>query len=489
MSQPELLLILAGQSNMDGRAPVADLDDSTLPDSVRLWDHDQQAWTDRLLTGRDTFGPEYSAAQTLAEALPGVRIGLVKHAVGGTSLAAWAPHWSPALAETTNNAAVGPLFDQLLERIDAARATCPAAPVAGILWMQGEREARYADAAATYSERFAELIATLRQRVSAPDAPVVLGRVNPEPGPGRPAVAAVRDAQMAAAASPTVAWVDCDDMSKLDDRLHYDGPGIIALGQRLAQRWLSMRQPIALPQAPRGAAHGKPVRVQLRLGGLGDERHVLLIGNSLTHFHTMPYMLETLLGAATGANWVCSSVTRGGATLAWHRAHGYAERVLATAGPGAFDAVVVQDQSRRPAQHPAASAADFAFFFDYAARMQARPIGYLSWNLRDEPTHVHQMRATLDAAAAASGATVAPAGEHWEAVGSALPHLERYEPDGKHPTAIGSLIAAASLCQAIAGVCPTALPPKIAAGGYQDLAIDPADAAQILAVCGQAAAG
>jgi hypothetical protein len=67
----------------------------------------------------------------------------------------------------------------------------------------------------------------------------VAGRINPPDSKNPEAVQAVRRAQ-AEAQIEGYAWVDCDDLSKVSDRLHYDTRGIEELGQRMARAFLRL---------------------------------------------------------------------------------------------------------------------------------------------------------------------------------------------------------------------------------------------------------
>lgn len=225
-----------------------------------------------------------------------------------------------------------------------------------------------------------------------------------------------------------------------------------------------------LPDIPPSAEHGAPARIQLRLSGLGDEKHCLLMGNSLTHFNYMPQMLEKLLCASTGETWVCSSITRGGATLRWHRQMRYVDKVLETS-PTPFDVVVIQDQSRRPAADADASAEDFSYWIEKAENSGAQALLYQTWNLCGQPPLIETFMDTLRRAANGTHAVIAPVGDAWDVLLETLPESSLYREDGKHPKALGSLIAAVILCYKICGSIPETCPDGMLAGGYEELSL------------------
>ncbi len=230
-NQGPLVLLLAGQSNMVGQGATDDLEasEAVLPPNVTYFIGSQAATP----AERSRFGPEITLGQDLAAAMPGRKIVLVKHALGGTSLLAWAPQWDSTRAEITGNAAVGSLYDQLLEIVRGLDLG-PEAELGAVLWMQGERDARMGEAGAEYFTNLTELIAAFRGDLGSPELPFLLGLVNPPPN-RYPAAQEVREAQERAAREiPGVHLVATDDLTKWDDDLHYDNAGILELGRRFA---------------------------------------------------------------------------------------------------------------------------------------------------------------------------------------------------------------------------------------------------------------
>jgi hypothetical protein len=207
-------------------------------------------------------------------------------------------------------------------------------------------------------------------------------------------------------------------------------------------------------------------RINLRPPIEENTKQCLLIGNSLTAFNLMPHMLEKFLFAATGKLWLASNITRGGADLRWHRESGYADRALDILSP--IDVVVLQDQSRRPAQDPEASEADFLYWAKAAESKGARVLLYLTWNLLNEEPILETMQNTLSRITEKTSAKIAPAGRVWEKFRQDFPEVGLYCEDGKHPNAMGSLLVAAVLCRSISGTLPQSCPTDWFAGGYED---------------------
>lgn len=239
--EPMLLIVLAGQSNMENQANAGELTPeqraslASLPAEVRVWT--DEGW--RGLALGDDFGPELTFGQAVGAAMPGRRIGLVKLAVGGTSMLAWSPEWDPKAAALTDNLRAGPLYDQLMRQVRTAKQAAGAATFAGVLWMQGERDAKFPAAAEQYEANLTLLVRRLRQDLGVPALPFVLGRVHPPEA--HTCREQVRAAQVAVAErEPAMAWVNVDDLPLKKDQLHLNTTAVMELGRRLAAKWLML---------------------------------------------------------------------------------------------------------------------------------------------------------------------------------------------------------------------------------------------------------
>jgi hypothetical protein len=219
--EPVPVFILAGQSNMDGRADPAGLP-ADLPPPANVLVFTGSDWG-QLRPGKQ-FGPEISFGPAMATAL-GREIGLVKFAKGGTNLAA---DWKPD---------GGGCYGLLLKRVQAAVASRQIR-LAGLLWVQGESDGKDTAMASAYLDNFVVLVGRLRADFQVPDLPVVALRVNP-PFPHAPAVRAALEKPGLA----RYAWVDGDDLAKAKDKLHYDAAGQIELGRRLAKAMVGLLKP------------------------------------------------------------------------------------------------------------------------------------------------------------------------------------------------------------------------------------------------------
>jgi len=216
--------VCAGQSNMAGTTNSAFK--SLLPVELQaaqtnVFEFDGTNWV--VLIAPDTeFGPEISFAYEMQKTLK-KPIGIVKYAKGGTGLAlTWNPLPPPGAIE----------YQKLINKVNAAR-KARSINIKGMIWMQGEKDSGQTTYAVAYAQNLSNLIQTVRADFNAPAMPFVAGRVNPQPPP-YPYSAPVRAAQENCTSTP-YAWVNCDDLPKISDNVHYNTDGLVELGKRFAQ--------------------------------------------------------------------------------------------------------------------------------------------------------------------------------------------------------------------------------------------------------------
>lgn len=223
MDERPVVLVLAGQSNMIGQGRRAQLPAQrrVLPDNVELIVEGSAAG--------ENFGPELALGHELGRNFPERRFKLLKCAVGSTSIRVWSPDWSEKEVAVTDNIAIGPLYPRLLAFV--RRHLGPDERPHAVLWFQGERDARFPEAAADYAARLDAFIAALRRDFAAPEVWFILGEVNP-PYHDAPLVAQMQ--RETPGRVPRTKVVSAAGLSKHKDRLHYDTAGQWELGRRFA---------------------------------------------------------------------------------------------------------------------------------------------------------------------------------------------------------------------------------------------------------------
>ena len=240
------VVLLIGQSNMDGRGKVSELSaDQRAPSStIRLFYRNPPAASDgwvalapgySLAPGAKppvpgaTFGAEISFGPALVAELPTLHLALIKASKGGTSLE---KDWKPGEAGKADTQ--GPCYRNLFETLKVALPALGAHRLRGAVWHQGESDAGLPEG--EYLKLLVAFIARLRADLGVANLPFVIGEVY-DNGKRN----AVRAGQKAvAAAAPHVAFVSCDGLKTWDNGTHFDAAGQLELGRRYAAALAAM---------------------------------------------------------------------------------------------------------------------------------------------------------------------------------------------------------------------------------------------------------
>jgi len=244
-AKPVKLILLGGQSNMAGMGRIKAIGESALRQpfsAVKIWHNGRDIWVD-IRPGHDGrtgyFGPEIAFGHAIAGSFPKAEVRLVKFAVGGSGLAT---QWNPK--------GPGRFLERFLQETAAALADLKASgrkgEVVGMLWMQGEQDAKDSDHpgnARAYESNLTALIEKVRDAVGNRRMVFVIGRIHdslenatPHRGKDFKQAPVVREAMARVARKDRrVGLVDTDGFSLARDRVHFDAEGCIRLGRAFAK--------------------------------------------------------------------------------------------------------------------------------------------------------------------------------------------------------------------------------------------------------------
>lgn len=190
----------------------------------------------------------------------------------------------------------------------------------------------------------------------------------------------------------------------------------------------------------------------------GDTTRVLFVGNSYTHVNMLPELVRRL-AMSEGRMLEYRMIAPGGWTLRQHVQDGEVEKALRQ---GRWDFVVLQEQSRAPAQLPDLVDRDVypaARTLDSLRRLfqpKAKTVFYMTWGREDGdadrcPSNPAvctyagmqaRLRESYLEMSTANGAWCAPVGVAWKRVRTERPVLRLYQPDKSHPSLAGSYLGA-----------------------------------------------
>jgi len=190
---------------------------------------------------------------------------------------------------------------------------------------------------------------------------------------------------------------------------------------------------------------------------LPAKTRVLFVGNSLTTVNDVPALVGQL-AAASAQRYEYRTVAFNNYSLEDHWNRGDAQHAIAEGG---WSIVVLQ-------QGPSALPESRELLVDYAKRfatdahrVRARVALFMVWPSSSRMGDFDGVRSSYAAAAAAAGGLLIPAGDAWREAWRRDSRLALYGPDGFHPTAAGSHLAAVVLYQAFFGRSPVGLPALI----------------------------
>lgn len=227
------LFILAGQSNMAGRGKIDDIARQQNPRILAL--NKQLKWqpaVDPLHWDKSAAGTGIGKpfAEFIATKNPGVTIGLIPTACGGSSIKTWVPG-------ATHDQTKSKPWDDAMER---AKLAMKDGTLAGILWHQGESDSNE-KAADDHEKRLEELITRFRTELNAPDLPFIIGQLGRFPAKPWDANREKLDAAQRAVAKKmkNVRFVEAEGLTS-SDNLHFDTPSLRKLAQGYANAYLDI---------------------------------------------------------------------------------------------------------------------------------------------------------------------------------------------------------------------------------------------------------
>ena len=218
-----------------------------------------------------------------------------------------------------------------------------------------------------------------------------------------------------------------------------------------------------------------PAAAQTRpkLTDIGPVKTAIYIGNSFFYYNNS--MHSHVLGMSRAADpnnrtaYRATSVTISGSGFDWHDTEGYFRpnaigrysfdednNIVFNKLDKLFDAAIMMDCSQCPL-HPQLKSVftDFARKGAEAARKNgAKPVYFMSWAYADRPEMAAQLAEAYTVAGNENDAFVIPAGLAFARSVGKRPDLNLYARDKRHPSMLGTYLAAATVFAALHQVTP-----------------------------------
>jgi hypothetical protein len=193
-----------------------------------------------------------------------------------------------------------------------------------------------------------------------------------------------------------------------------------------------------------------------------SSKRVLFVGNSYTYFWNLHLQVRAMSQQHEGPELMTRASTSGGVNLGqhWRGERDLASRSLI--GSGDYEVVILQDHSRRAIDAP-----DSLIHFGRLMAEQARESGaevyyYVTWAREWDPYMQEPILEVYREAARQSNAGIIPVGPAWQRALALRPELDLYDPDGSHPSPVGTYLIACVMYGALTGESPVGLSERVA---------------------------
>jgi hypothetical protein len=191
---------------------------------------------------------------------------------------------------------------------------------------------------------------------------------------------------------------------------------------------------------------------------------ILFVGNSFTARNNLPGLLAGL-AKERGIELEHKLIQAGGASLRQHLNSG---AVAAALDDGAYDTVVLQEQSTLPTKNAKRMHENVREMHDLITSAGTKTALYMTWAWKNRPDGQAAITTAYASIAAELGATLVPVGMVWERFLQAHDKPVLHDDDGSHPSPAGSYLAACVFLIALLHEDPVGLTAKPKALSTQD---------------------
>ena len=219
---------------------------------------------------------------------------------------------------------------------------------------------------------------------------------------------------------------------------------LMILTETSPARWLSTLATILL-------GCGTETASPLPQGGI----HVLFVGNSLTYTNDLPNTVAAIAGSAGDTVRVA---TEAGPNLALIDHLNGATHAAEAIKRGGWRFVVLQQGPTPPGICRDSLILWTRMFGERIRAVGGVPALMMTWPNAASPGQFDEVRESFQQAAGAVDGVFMPAGEAWRSAWREDPSLPLYGPDGFHPSAMGTFLAALEIYERITGRDPRTLP-------------------------------
>ena len=188
--------------------------------------------------------------------------------------------------------------------------------------------------------------------------------------------------------------------------------------------------------------------------------NILFIGNSFTFYWNLPLVVESMANERD-YNFNITQSTASGSSLKdhWFENDELKSKTLITTGR--YDRVVLQDHSLNPLQNLVESRRYFTDFIEWVKANNGKPYIYATWVYKSISNNnydvVDPIQDALQPVADKTGAVMVPIDQAFSTLQKRHPNIPIFMSDNKHPSPVGTYLAACVYFRIFTGESPLGL--------------------------------
>jgi hypothetical protein len=191
-----------------------------------------------------------------------------------------------------------------------------------------------------------------------------------------------------------------------------------------------------------------------------NPENILFIGNSFTFYWNLPLVVESMANERD-YNFNITQSTASGSSLKdhWFQKNELKSKMLIKNGK--YNRVVIQDHSLNPLQNPVQSRKYFTKFIEWTKANNGIPYIYATWMYMGISTNNYDVldpvQYALKPVIDKTGAVMVPIDQAFRIFQERYPAIPIFMSDGKHPSPVGTYLAACLYFKIFTGESPLGL--------------------------------
>ncbi|WP_235299243.1 DUF4886 domain-containing protein [Portibacter marinus] len=167
------------------------------------------------------------------------------------------------------------------------------------------------------------------------------------------------------------------------------------------------------------------------------------------------------MAKAKGINLFATQSTAGGTNLGQHWRGEKNLQTKELVNTQSYDMVILQDHSLRAIDHPDSLNYYVKLWSDLIRSKGGEVYLYMTWSRKWDPYMISTISKEYENIGKEIKSIVVPVGLAWKRARELRPELDLYDPDGSHPSTIGTYLTACVFLEFLSGENPIGLPYRL----------------------------